>query len=89
MQVFRKSNLELLIIGKNRQEVEEILGSPNGKSLNSKNEHIWDYRRIAINEDTGEIFDWALISLTFSTGKCSGIGMSFENMPAVLMEPIE
>lgn len=89
MQIFRKSNLDLLMIGKNRLEVEEILGSPDGKSLNSKNEHIWDYRRIAMKEDTGEIFDWTLITLTFSTGKCSNIIMSFENMPTVLMESFE
>ncbi len=85
--VYRKSNLELLLLGKNRWETQKLLGEPNGRSLNQRNEHIWDYRRAAIDDKTGEIFEWSLITLTFTTGKCSGIDLTLQRSPPLLQKP--
>jgi hypothetical protein len=85
--VYQKSNLELLILGKNRWEVTDLLGEPNGKSLNLKNEHVWDYRKSVIHDETGEIFDWTLITVTFTVGKCSSIELKYQSPPSVLVDP--
>ena len=85
--VYRKSNLGLLLLGKNRWEVQEIIGEPNGRSLNQRNEHVWDYRRAAIDDTSGEIFEWSLITLTFTTGKCSKIDLKLQRSPPELQKP--
>jgi hypothetical protein len=85
--VYRKPNLELLLLGKNRWEAQKMLGEPNGRSLNQRNEHIWDYRRAAIDDKTGEVFEWSLITLTFTTGKCSRIDLTLQRSPPLLQKP--
>ena len=84
-QVYRKSNLELLLIGRNRWEVQDILGMPEGKSLTSKNEHLWDFRRPVLDDQTGEIYDWSLITMRFSVGKCSSISVKLQKSPSILV----
>ncbi len=86
-QIYRKSNLELLLLGRNRWEVQEVLGPPEGKSLTSQNEHLWDFRRSIEDEETGEVYDWSLISMKFSVGKCTEIKVKLQHAPSVLVMP--
>jgi len=79
--VFRISNLKLLLIGRNRWEVQNILGEPEGKSITSSNDQVWDYRRALRDEETNQIFEWSLITITFSTGQCTSITHSLQNAP--------
>ena len=51
--VYRKSNLEALSIGRNRLEIQSLMGEPEGKSLDGGNGYLWDYRRPVLDEATG------------------------------------
>ena len=43
-------------IGRNRLEIQNLMGEFEGKSLDSGNGYLWDYRRPILDEATGEIF---------------------------------
>lgn len=83
---YKKSNLEYLTLGRNRIEVEELMGPPEGRTLGEKSQYLWDYRRPVKDEETGEIFGWSLITFHFSQGICSSIEISLSNPPAQLFE---
>jgi len=79
--VYRKSNLETLAIGRNRIEIEELMGTPEGKSLDGGNGYLWDYRRPVLDEVTGEIYGWSLISFKFLKGLCAYVNIRLEQPP--------
>jgi len=83
---YKKSNLEYLTLGRNRIEVEELMGLPEGRTLGEKSDYLWDYRRPVKDEETGEIFDWSLITFHFSQGICSSIDITLANPPPQLLE---
>jgi hypothetical protein len=83
---YKKSNLEYLTLGRNRIEVEELMGLPEGRTLGEKSDYLWDYRRPVKDEETGEIFDWSLITFHFSQGICSSIDITLANPPLQLLE---
>lgn len=82
--VFRKSNLEALSIGRNRNEIQILMGEPEGKSLDGGNGYLWDYRRPVFDEATGEVFGWSLISFKFLKGLCAYVNIRLENLPPEL-----
>ena len=82
--VFRKSNLEALSIGRNRNEIQILMGEPEGKSLDGGNGYLWDYRRPVLDEATGEVFGWSLISFKFLKGLCAYVNIRLENLPPEL-----
>jgi hypothetical protein len=83
---YNKSNLEYLTLGRNGIEVEELMGQPEGRTLGQKSDYLWDYRRPVRDEETGEIFDWSLITFHFSQGICSSIDITLANPPPQLLE---
>jgi hypothetical protein len=83
---YNKSNLEYLTLGRNGIEVEELMGQPEGRTLGQKSDYLWDYRRPVRDEETGEIFDWSLITFHFSQGTCSSIDITLANPPPQLLE---
>ena len=83
---YKKSNLEYLTLGRNRIEVEDLMGPPEGRNLGQNSAYLWDYRRPVKDEETGEIFKWSLITFHFSQGICSSIDISLANPPAQLFE---
>jgi hypothetical protein len=84
--VYRKSNLEALSIGRNRLEIQNLMGEPEGKSLDGGNGYLWDYRRPVLDEATGEIFGWSLISFKFLKGLCAYVNIRLETLPAGLQK---
>ena len=83
---YKKSNLEYLTLGRNGIEVEDLMGQPEGRTLGQKSDYLWDYRRPVKDEETGEIFDWSLITFHFSQGICSSIDITLANPPLQLLE---
>jgi len=84
--VYRKSNLEALAIGRNRIEMQELMGEPEGKSLDGGNGYLWDYRRPVLDEVTGEIYGWSLVSFKFLKGLCAYVNISLANPPLEILE---
>ena len=84
--VFTKFNLESLVVGKNSLEIEQLLGQPNGKTLIPNGEYLLDYRRRVLDEDTGKIFEWSLISFRFYQGICTSIDIILANTPKQLTQ---
>jgi hypothetical protein len=83
---FRKFNLEYLMVGKNQIEVEDLMGLPEGKTLGQDGVYLWDYRRPVYDDETGNIFEWSLITFHFSQGKCSRVDVSLSDLPAQLSD---
>ncbi len=84
--VFRKSNLEALSIGRNRIEIQELMGEPDGKSLDGGNGYLWDYRRPVLDETTGEIYGWSLVSFKFLKGLCAYVNIRLEQPPPEILQ---
>lgn len=85
--VLRKLNLQTLTIGKNRIEIEELIGPPEGKSLDGGNGFLWDYRRPVYDEATNKVYGWSLISFKFLKGLCSSVNIRLETPPLQLTTP--
>ena len=83
---YKKSNLEYLTLGRNRIEVEELMGPPEGRSLGQESDYIWDYRRPVKDEKTAKVFQWSLITFHFSQGICSSIDITLANPPPQLLD---
>ena len=81
---FTKFNLESLVVGKNSLEIEQLLGRPNGKTLIPNGEYILDYRRRVLDQDTGKIFEWSLISFRFYQGICTSVDIILTDTPKQL-----
>ena len=84
LPVLRKMNLQTLTIGKNRIEIENLMGSPEGKSLDGGNGYLWDYRRPVYDEASDQIYGWSLISFKFLSGRCSSVNIRLEHPPIKL-----
>jgi len=84
--VYRKSNLETLSVGRNRIEIQELMGEPEGKSLDGGNGYLWDYRRPVLDEATGEIYGWSLISFKFLKGVCAYVNIRLEQPPPEVLQ---
>ena len=84
--VYRKSNLKALAIGRNRIEIQELMGEPEGKSLDGGNGYLWDYRRPVLDEVTGEIYGWSLVSFKFLKGLCAYVNITLANPPPEILE---
>jgi hypothetical protein len=82
--VFTKFNLESLVVGKNSLEIEQILGRSNGKTLIPNGEYLLDYRKSVLDEDTGKIFDWSLITFRFHQGICTSVEIILADKPEQL-----
>ncbi len=85
--IYRKNNLETLAIGRNRMEVEKLMGPPDGRSLDGGNGYLWDYRRAVFDESMGKVFSWSLVSFKFLKGKCAYVKIQLED-PPVLPEQV-
>ncbi len=69
--VYGKRNLEILLPGKNHQEVEGILGQPDGFSEDVSSRLVTlEYRREVLDQATGLTFYLSRIWLTFEKGIC-------------------
>ena len=84
--IYRKSNLETLSIGRNRIEIEELMGKPDGKSLDGGNGYLWDYRRPVFDELSEETYGWSLISFKFLKGLCAYVNIRLENLPPEIIK---
>ena len=85
--VLRKLNLQTLTVGKNRIEIEKLMGEPEGKSLDGGNGYLWDYRRPVYDEASDQIYGWSLISFKFISGLCSNVNVRLEHPPIQLTNP--
>ena len=85
--VLRKLNLQTLTVGKNRIEIEKLMGEPEGKSLDGGNGYLWDYRRPVYDEASDQIYGWSLISFKFISGLCSNVNVRLEHPPIQLTDP--
>ena len=74
-------NLQTLMLGKNKLEIQELLGTPEGRSLDGGNGYLWDYRRPIFDEATEKVYEWSLVSFKFIGGLCSNINIRLENAP--------
>ena len=84
--VYRKNNLETLSIGRNRIEIEEMMGAPEGRSLDGGNGYLWDYRRPVYDEASDTVYGWSLISFKFLKGLCAYVNIRLENPPVQLIQ---
>lgn len=84
--VYRKSNLEALAIGRNRIEIEALMGEPEGKSLDGGNGYLWDYRRPVYDESTEVTYGWSLISFKFLKGLCAYVNINLEQPPPEMLK---
>ena len=85
-KAYKKFNLEYLALGKNQIEVEKLMGLPEGRSLGQNGQYMLDYRRAVLNEQTGKVFDWSLITFVFNQGKCISIDIQYSDRPLQLLE---
>ena len=83
----RKSNLETLALGRNRMEIEKMMGPPDGRSLDGGNGYLWDYRRPVLDDITETLYSWSLISFKFLKGRCAYVSIRLENLPEQLSVP--
>ena len=88
-KIYKKFNLEYLAVGRNQIEVESLMGPPEGRSLGQNGEYLWDYRRPVLDEETGKVFDWSLITFHFNQGKCKSINFNLADRPIQLMQENE
>ena len=84
--IVRKNNLESLTLGRNRDEIQKLMGEPDGKSLDGGNGYLWDYRRPVFDESTEKVYTWTLISFKFLKGRCSYITFQLEDIPLELLK---
>jgi outer membrane protein assembly factor BamE (lipoprotein component of BamABCDE complex) len=82
--ILSKNNLETLSVGRNRQEIQRLMGPPEGKSLDGGNGYLWDYRRAVYDESSDKVYTWTLISFKFLQGKCAYINFQLEDIPPEL-----
>ena len=69
--VYGKTNLEILLPGKNHQEVVEMLGQPNAFQEDATGRLVtWEYRREGLDQATGLTFYLSRIWLVFEKGIC-------------------
>ena len=73
-----------MVVGKNSLEIEQLLGRPNGKTLIPNGEYLLDYRRRVLDQDTGKIFEWSLISFRFYQGICTSVDIILTDTPKQL-----
>ena len=83
----RKSNLETLALGRNRMEIEKMMGPPDGRSLDGGNGYLWDYRRPVLDDVTETLYSWSLVSFKFLKGRCAYVTIRLENLPEQLSVP--
>ena len=83
----RKSNLETLALGRNRMEIEKMMGPPDGRSLDGGNGYLWDYRRPVLDDVTQTLYSWSLVSFKFLKGRCAYVTIRLENLPEQLSVP--
>ena len=81
LAVYSKRNLQSLMLGKNKIEVQEIMGLPEGKSLDGGNGYLWDYRRPIFDDSTEKVYEWSLVSFKFIGGLCNEVKISLQNPP--------
>lgn len=86
LPVYRKNNLETLSIGRNRIEIEEMMGPPEGRSLDGGNGYLWDYRRPVYDEASDTVYGWSLVSFKFLKGLCAYVNIRLENPPVQLIQ---
>ncbi|MBL62961.1 MAG: hypothetical protein CMI30_06075 [Opitutae bacterium] len=70
-KVYRKKNLEILLPGKNQQEVIELMGPPQSYSEDPSGRIITlEYRKEVLDQATGLTFYLTRIWVTFERGIC-------------------
>jgi len=85
-QALSKFNLEHLLLGKNRFEVERFMGPADGQSLIEDGDYLYDYRRAVLEDNTGQVYDWSLITFKFDQGIVASIDIIFDQKPDQLLE---
>ena len=86
LPVYRKNNLETLALGRNRIEIEQMMGPPEGRSLDGGNGYLWDYRRPVYDEASDTVYAWSLVSFKFLKGLCAYVNIRLENPPVQLIK---
>jgi hypothetical protein len=86
LPVYRKNNLETLALGRNRIEIEQMMGPPEGRSLDGGNGYLWDYRRSVYDEASDTVYGWSLVSFKFLKGLCAYVNIRLENPPVQLIK---
>jgi hypothetical protein len=86
LPVYRKNNLETLALGRNRIEIEQMMGPPDGRSLDGGNGYLWDYRRPVYDEASDTVYAWSLVSFKFLKGLCAYVNIRLENPPVQLIK---
>ena len=74
-----------MAVGRNRIEIEQLMGPPEGKSLDGGNGYLWDYRRAVYDENSGKVYSTILISFKFLQGKCAYVNFQLKDIPAELL----
>lgn len=82
--VLRIKNLESIFLGLDRGKVKAIMGTPEGKSTNPRKGTLWDYRRPVLDESTGKIYDWSLVTITFNKTGCTSVEVILGEYPKTL-----
>lgn len=86
LPIYRKNNLETLVLGRNRIEIEQMMGPPEGRSLDGGNGYLWDYRRPVYDEASDTVYAWSLVSFKFLKGLCAYVNIRLENPPVQLIK---
>jgi len=82
----RVKNLESILIGLSPNQVEAVLGKPEGKSTSSRKGILWDYRRPVLDENSGKVYDWSLVTLTFNKVGCTSVSVIHGDFPKQKIE---
>ena len=80
-EVLRKGNLEFLTLGRNKKEVEALLGSPEKRDTEDGILVLWEYRRAVFDEVTNNTFAWSRVILMFEAGLCSRVTVDLQHPP--------
>jgi hypothetical protein len=82
----RVKNLESILIGLSPNQVEVVLGKPEGISTSSRKGILWDYRRPVLEENSGKVYDWSLVTLTFNKVGCTSVSVIHRDFPKQTIE---
>ena len=77
--VLIQGNLDFFVLGRNRLEIETLLGVPYEKDSEDGNLVVWRYRRAVFDEATNITYGWSRLTLKFARGLCSKVSVDLEH----------
>ena len=87
--ILRKGNLDFFVLGRNRLEIETLIGVPYEKYSEDGNLVVWRYRRAVFDEATSTTYGWSRLTVTFARGLCSEVSVDLEQPPIPVEENAE